>query len=380
MEIIGNVSDDFSPVQLKTNRIFACQRKKAYLYAVNQNTAAIMGTITIKDVAKLLNISISTVSRAFNNKYDINPETRKMILEKCKQLGYVPNPIAKQLSSKKSFMVGVVVPEFVNAFFPRVIMGIQRVMNDAGYQVLIMSSGESASKEIENIKTLEKNNIDGIIVSLSQETRDVSSYQSLLENKIPIIQINRVSQKLPTPKVVFEDYKWACLATEHLINMGYKKIYHLAGPVNLIVSHNRAKGFIDTMKKYNQPLDSKRPLIETGIFIEDGRRIAEMLIASGDVPDAFFCFNDPIAIGAIEVFKEHGFRIPEDVAFVGFTESRLAAHLDPPLSSVEQPAEQMGAKSAEMLLEIINGKRYDEDTVVKLDGKLNIRKSSMRKM
>jgi LacI family transcriptional regulator len=338
-----------------------------------------MGTITIKDVAKLLNISISTVSRAFNNKYDINPETRKMILEKCRQLGYSPNPIAKQLSTKKSYMVGIVVPEFINAFFPRVIMGIQRVMNEAGYQVLIMSSDESALKEVENLKALQKNNVDGVIVSLSQETRDVSYYQNLLEDKTPIVQINRVSQKLETPKVVFEDYKWARLATEHLISMGYKKIYHLAGPVNMIVSHNRAKGFTDMMREHELYLDAKQPVIEAGIFIEDGRKIAEQLIRDKNIPEAFFCFNDPIAIGAIEVFKEHGYRIPQDLAFVGFTESRLAAHLDPPLTSVEQPADEMGSLSAHILLDMINGKKYNSDTIVRLDGKLNIRQSSIRK-
>jgi DNA-binding LacI/PurR family transcriptional regulator len=146
---------------------------------------------------------------------------------------------------------------------------------------------------VENLKALQKNNVDGVIVSLSQETRDVSYYQNLLEDKTPIVQINRVSQKLETPKVVFEDYKWARLATEHLISMGYKKIYHLAGPVNMIVSHNRAKGFTDMMKEHELYLDAKQPVIEAGIFIEDGRKIAEQLIRDKNIPEAFFCFNDP---------------------------------------------------------------------------------------
>jgi LacI family transcriptional regulator len=336
-----------------------------------------MKGITIKDVAKALNISTSTVSRAFNNKYDIQPSTRDMILAKAKEMGYSPNPIAQGLIMHKSFMVGVVVPEFVNSFFPQVIMGIQKELNDAGYQVLIMSSNESAEMELKNVQTLEKNNVDGILISLTHETRDISYCQQLLDSKMPIVQFNRVSQKLNTPKIIFDDCYWAEQATEHLIAQGYKKIYHLAGPNSLIVTHNRIKGFQNAMRKHQLPCDSSC-IIDSGIFIEDGVATAEKLITENNIPEAFFCFNDPVAIGAIEKFSEQGYRIQQDIAFVGFTESRIGKHMTPALTSVEQPAVEIGITASQMLLKMLQLKNFTSNETIVLDGKLNIRDSSRK--
>jgi LacI family transcriptional regulator len=336
-----------------------------------------MKRITIKDVAKALNISTSTVSRAFNNKYDIQPSTKDVILAKAKEMGYSPNPIAQGLIMHKSFMVGVVVPEFVNSFFPQVIMGIQKELNEAGYQVLIMSSNESAQMEIKNVQTLEKNNVDGILISLTHETRDISYFQTLLDNNIPIVQFNRVSQKLNTPKIIFDDCYWAEKATEHLIEQGYKKIFHLAGPNSLIVTHNRIKGYTNAMKKHHLKCDSTC-IFDSGIFIEDGVAAAEKIIEKGDIPEAFFCFNDPVAIGAIEKFRENGYKINEDIAFVGFTESRIGKHMSPGLTSVEQPAEEIGITASKVLLKMLQTKNFNNNDSIVLNGKLNIRGSSIK--
>lgn len=205
-----------------------------------------MKRVTIKDVAKALCVSVSSVSRAINNSYDIHPDTRKMILAKAEEMGYHPNPIAQKLSSDKTKIIGVVVPEFENAFFPKVIMGIQKVMKAAGYQVLIMSSDETASIERENVYALNNYHVDGLLISLSQETRDITYLKELQAQGLPIVQFNRVSQKLETPKVIFDDYQWAYKATEHLIDQGYKKIYHLSGPCNLIVARRAEE---DTCKR-----------------------------------------------------------------------------------------------------------------------------------
>lgn len=341
------------------------------------STLTTMKHVTIKDVAKALNVSISTISRAFNDKYDIHPDTKNIILEKAREMGYSPNPIAQRMTQQKSFLIGVVVPEFINSFFPKIIMSIQKVMNENGYQVLIMSSEESATKELENIQTLEKNMVDGILISLTQETRDISYFQKLLDKGIPIVQFNRVSQKLATPKIIFNDVLWAANATEHLIHQGYQSIYYLSGPNSLILSHNRSKGFIDTLKKYRLPIKENK-IIEAGIFIEDGKRVANELIEANDIPEALYCFNDPVAIGAMEIFKKRGYKIPEDIAFMGFTESRIAIHTSPALSSVEQPTDEFGEIAALSLLEIIKGEQNAIDKTILLGGKLNIRESSIR--
>lgn len=228
-----------------------------------------MKHVTIKDVAKALNVSVSTVSRAFNDKYDIRKETRDYILEKANAMGYHPNPIAKKLLSQCSYNIGVVVPEFINPFFPEVIIGIQDVLFKAGYQVLIMQSNESAINELENIKTLENNMVDGIIISISQETKNIDYYKKLIADGFPFVMFNRVSDELDVPKVIFDDYKWAFFATEHLIYQGYK-IFHFSGPKVLGLSRRRIEGFTDALKKHRIPVTPDL-IIETGLMIAEQR-------------------------------------------------------------------------------------------------------------
>lgn len=335
-----------------------------------------MKHITIKDVARKLNFSVSTISRAFNDKYDIHPNTKELILKTAKEMGYSPNPIARRLTQQRSYLVGVIVPEFINDFFPRVIQGMQKVAKEAGYQLLIMSSNEQAKEELENVKAMERNMVDGIMLSLTQEIQDISYYQEL-NKTIPIVQFNRISQKLETPKVIFDDYTWSMYATEHLIRQGYKNIYDLSGPSNLIISHNRRKGFLAALKKHRMECGNDR-IIETGIFIEDGVKAAKKILAMSYRPDALFCFNDPVAIGVMEELKRNGIRIPDDIALMGFTESRIATHTTPALSSVEQPSEEIGEITAKLLLEQIEKGRTCVAQTIMLNGKVNIRDSSLK--
>ncbi|NWJ51434.1 MAG: LacI family DNA-binding transcriptional regulator [Bacteroidetes bacterium] len=336
-----------------------------------------MKHITIKDVAKKLNLSISTISRAFNDKYDIREDTREQILKCAKEMGYYPNPMAKKLQQQCSYQIGVIVPEFLNSFFPEVIIGIQEITAKEGYQLLIMQSNENADQELANIKTLESSMVDGIIISLSKETKDIAYLQELLDNNFPIIFFNRTISELKATAVVFDDYKWAFFATEHLIQQGYKKIFHLTGPKDLNLCKKRKQGFIDAHRKYN--LDIKPEyIIEGGFFIDDGIRVVNELIKTNNLPDAIFAVNDPSAIGAIKALKKHGFRIPEDVAIVGFTESRLSDVIDPPLTTVMQPTFEIGRTSAQLLIEQIKSKHQIEPKTIVLNGKLNIRESSLK--
>lgn len=336
-----------------------------------------MKHVTIKDVAKKLNCSVSTISRAFNDKYDIRKETRDHILETAKEMGYSPNPMAKSLLKQCSNQIGVVVPEFINAFFPEVIIGIQEVFINKGYQVLIMQSNESHITELENIKTLENNMVDGMIISLSLETKNVDYYKDLIKQGFPLVFFNRVSNELETSKVLFDDYKWAFFATEHLIYQGYKKIFHLGGPDGLVISQNRKNGFIDALRKHKIPFDESS-IIETGFMISDGERIMEKLIIENNLPEAIFAVNDPSAIGAMKMLKKHGYKIPEDVALLGFTESKLAELIDPPLTSVAQPTKEIGRTAAKLLLEQIESKGIFIPQTVILNGRLNVRESSMK--
>lgn len=336
-----------------------------------------MKHVTIKDVAKRLNCSISSVSRAFNDKYDIRKETRELILVTAKEMGYSPNPMAQSLLRQSSKQIGVVVPEFINAFFPEVIIGIQEILLKKGYQVLIMQSNESHSTELENVKTLENNMVDGMILSLSLETKNVDYYKEMIKKGFPLVLFNRVSNELNTSKVFIDDYKWAFFATEHLIYQGYKKIFHLSGPEGLMITKNRKNGFIDAHRKHKLPV-LESSIIETGLMINDGEREMEKLIRNNNLPEAIFAVNDPTAIGAMKTLKKNGYKIPDDVALVGFTETKLAELIDPPLTSVSQPTHEIGKIAAQLLLEQIESKGIFVPQTVILNGRLNVRESSMK--
>jgi len=192
-----------------------------------------------------------------------------------------------------------------------------------------------------------------------------------------LVFFNRVSNELETSKVLIDDYKWAFFATEHLIYQGYKKIFHFAGPSGLMFTNNRKNGFIDAHRKHKLTIN-EGSIIETGLMINDGERVMEKLINDKNLPEAIFAVNDPAAIGAMKMLKKYGFKIPEDVALVGFTESKLAPLIDPPLTSVAQPTKEIGRTAAQLLLEQIETKGIFVPQTVILNGRLNIRESSMK--
>lgn len=336
-----------------------------------------MQYVTIKDVARALCVSAATVSRAFNDKYDVRKETRELILSKAKEMGYKPNPIARKLLQKHSFNIGVIVPEFINSFFPEVIMGIQKVFLEKGYQVIIMQSNECAQTELENILSMEDNMVDGLLISLTKETTNITHLEYLIQEKFPIVLFNRISESLPISKVVFNDYKWALFATEHLIEQGCKKIFHFSGPKHLTLTRNRIRGFERALEKHKLPFDQSQ-IIETGFFIEDGERIMEQLIHTGNLPDGIFATNDPTAIGAMKVLKKHGYKIPDDVAIVGFSNSKMAEIIDPSLTSVQQPTTEMGSIAASLLLEQLTSDENTQPRTIVTEGKLIIRDSSKK--
>lgn len=334
-----------------------------------------MKRITIKDVARKLNVAVSTVSRAYNDKYDIRKETRDRILKTAKEMGYQPNPIAQRLVQQNTFNIGVVVPEFVNAFFPEVIIGIQDVLVKKGYQVLLMQSNECHTTELENVKTLEQNRVDGLIISLAKESHNNEHYIHMLEKGYPMVFFNRVDEKISTSKVVFDDFKWAYFATEHLIKQGYRKIYHFSGHQHLSLFRNRIRGYKKAMEKFNIPYTSEF-IIESGLFMEEGKAMMEKLINSNNIPEAIFAANDFTAIGAMKAIKKAGMKIPEDIALVGFSETKMAEVVDPPLTSVCQPTFEIGKAAAELLIKQISADGFARPETIMLDGKLNIRASS----
>ncbi len=335
-----------------------------------------MKHITIKDIAKKLNVSTSSVSRAFNNKYDIKKETRDLILSTAKEMGYIPNPMAKKLTQNCSLNIGLVVPEIINGYYSEVVIALQKYLTKRGYQVLVMQSDENEDQELKNVKTLINNMVDGLIIAPTVGNKNISYYLEKYNNGYPIVFLNRINDNLPASKVIFNNINWSFFATEHLILQKCKKIYHLAGYKDLSVSKERIQGFKKALKKYK--FSSKYyKIIETGLLAKEGMQVMEDLILKNDIPDAFFCVNDMVALGAMKKLKDNGYKIPEDVAFIGFTETRIAKLVTPQLSSVKQPTFKMAKKAGEILLNKINNSNSKPETAI-FNGELNIRKSSVK--
>lgn len=346
-----------------------------FLPVVNHQTG-MKKYATLKDIAKALNISTATVSRALADRWDVNPETKKIVCEEAKRQNYLPNPMATRLQNKRTKTIGLVVPEFKSAFFPNVIAGIQKVVDEAGFQLLITQSQESMFVEEKNLKLLEGNMVEGILISITREGENDDYYQQLIDCGTPLVFFNRVSAKVDAPKVIIDDYKLAFFATEHLIYNGFKKIYHFEGPVNLSVSKERKRGFIDAMKKHHREI-SENTIKTAGVFSDKGYTAMQGLITKNDLPDAIFCFNDPTALGALKAIKEAGLKCPDDVALVGFSETEVAQLVEPPLTSIEQPTYEIGETAARILIQKIENPICQANETVKLIAKMNVRKSSI---
>jgi len=335
--------------------------------------------ITIIDLAMELNLSPSTVSRALNDRWDVSKETRRKVLEKAEELNYKPNVLSLGLKGFKTFTVGVIIPEFVNSFFAEVLNGINSVLQNHDYQILICQSNEDSDQELSNIRLLESRFVDGYLVSVSDNDANAAYFKALVDKGSPLVFFNRICSRVQVPSVVVDDRKYAYLATNHLIQQGCRRIAHFMGPDNIAVSQDRKMGYLDALKENNIPLDESL-LIPAGIFMEDGAAAAEKLLSDGRaLPDGLFAVNDPCAIGAMKTLKRAGISIPSEVAVVGFSESQMASIVEPGLTSVKQPTFEIGASSARLLLEWIQTGRMPRSRQLKLDASLIVRDSSLKR-
>lgn len=332
-----------------------------------------MKTVTIKDIAKELGVSVATVSRALSGSHEVNSDTKQRVLDKARELRYKPNIHARNLLKNRTAMIGVVVPEFVTFFFPEIIISIQEVMNKAGYQVLICQSNESSKQERRNVQMLEDGMVEGLIVSVAKESRNIELYEGLINRHIPVVFVNRVLPDLEASQVIIDDVKWAFKATEHLIKCGYRTIAHLAGNEHLSVTQRRIQGYTEALRAYDLPVE-ERLIMHVGVQQERAKVGADYLLSLKKRPDAIFAVNDPIAIGTILEFKKRGIRVPEDIAIIGFSESPMGKIME--LSSVAQPTFEIGYAAAELLLKKINDPNSPVETRI-LEAKLNIRNSTI---
>lgn len=333
--------------------------------------------ITIKDIARTLNISPSTVSRALKDHPDISPATKKAVRELAKELDYQPNSIALSLRKSKSFTIGIVIPQIVHHFFSTVISGIEDVAYDAGYHVMICQSNESYEREVLNTQALLASRVDGMLVSVSHETNDVKHFESIIKRGIPVVFFDRVVSSLNTSSVEVDDFGGAYRAVEYLLKSGCRRVAHLAGPENLLNSQNRLRGYKKALDDYGVAQNYEH-IITSGLTIEEGRKACLQLLEENEMPDAIFAANDPLAIGAMQVLKERNISIPEQVSVIGFSNEPLTSLIEPPMTTVEQPGFEMGQMATRLLLQEIDNKNEEQLKSEKkeLKAELVIRKST----
>ena len=303
--------------------------------------------ITIKDIARILGISPSTVSRALKDHPDINTDTKKAVNELARKLKYQPNAVALSLKNSRSNTIGIIIPEIVHYFFSSVISGIEDVASQKGYTVIICQSNESFSREVANANALLSHRVDGILISISKETNSFDHFVNLQEGGIPLVFFDRIAPEINADQIITDDIDASYSSTRHLIENGRKRIAHFAGPQGLVIGRDRLQGYLNALTEAGLPIDN-RLIIEADTFEKARNTVGEMLDA-GIVPDGIFAVNDMTAIGAMQTIMKRGYKVPDDVSIVGFSDGYLSGVTDPHLSSVDQHGYEMGTTAAEML-------------------------------
>jgi DNA-binding LacI/PurR family transcriptional regulator len=330
---------------------------------------------TIRDLALKLHVSVSTISRALRGHQDIRPETKRAVLELAKELNYEPNHVAQSLRIKKTNTLGVIVPEIVMHFFSSTLSGMQEYAATHGYSVMICQSMESSRIEKSNIHTLVSNRVDGLLISLSSDTKNVDHLQQLVAKKIPIILFDRVCDELNVSKVVVDDHAAAFKAVNYLIRTGCRRIAYLGGPKNLHISEQRKRGYLDALIKSNIPIDETLVIHCRDLHTDPGKA-THRLLGLPQLPDAIFCMNDPMAILAMQVLKKHHIKIPEEVSLVGFTNEPMSSFIEPSLTTVSQPSHEMGKTAARLFIAQLERPEAHTPVTTVLPTKLIIRNST----
>lgn len=331
--------------------------------------------ITIKDIARILGISASTVSRALKDHPDISVETKKAVNELAAQLKYQPNAIALSLKQSRSNTIGVIIPEIVHHFFSSVISGIEDIAYKAGYTVMICQSNEKYDREVANANMLQAHRVDGVLVSVAKETTNFDHLRMMKEKGIPLVFFDRIVPGLEADQVVIDDEEAAYKATKHLIDNGRKRIVHFSGPGHLQISTNRKTGYLRAIREAGLAEDPAL-VIEADNF-EKAVVAVRHMVDKGNLPDGIFATNDLTAVGAMQGLQKQGVKIPEQIAIVGFSDGRLSGITNPSLTSVDQHGYEMGSLATEILLQRILSPEENYTSVTRvLQGNLVVRESS----
>ena len=332
--------------------------------------------ISLKDLAKELDVSISTISRALKNHPDISPELTKKIQELAREKNYSPNPLAMGLLRQQTKMIGVIVPDIVTHFFASIISGIESIAKEKGYYIVISSSAESYTKEVESVENLLKSRVEGLIVCISQETKKFTHFEQLVENEIPLVFFDRICETLQVPTVTVDGMEAVKKIIRHFKENGNKRIAYISGPNHLNISKNRKEGYLEGLRECGLEFHPEL-LVECNLSAEDATTATHRLLSLKEKPDAIFGINDTIAFAAMKEIKKQGLKIPEDIALVGFTDEFHSTVVEPALTSVTHPTFQMGQEATRLFFRWIDKGRPFSKNII-LPTELVIRESSVK--
>lgn len=313
--------------------------------------------MTMKDIATQLGVSVATVSRALKNSPNISKQRREMIQRYAREHDYYPNVIAEQLRhsrQKPSQIIGVILPEIVHYYFASILSGIEEKAKERGYRIMVAQSDERYEREVEICESFMKNKVCGIIVSQAKDTERYDHFKKLVTNGIPLVFYDRICPALNASRVVVDDYQGAYKAVSYLIETGCKRIAFFGANMNMQISKNRFNGYKDAL--YHHGMQPHDDLILQCDNRDDAERITPALLRRKDRPDGFFAINDETAIGILYTAKRMGFRVPDDVAVCGFTDSERAVSCDPMLTTVKQDGREVGSQATDVLIDTVEGK------------------------
>ncbi|RSK43949.1 LacI family DNA-binding transcriptional regulator [Hymenobacter rigui] len=340
-----------------------------------------MKRATLRDIAQSLGVTVATVSRALKNYPDISKATKQTVLAAAERLHYAPHPMAVKLRQQAYKVVGVVIPDIIHPFFSDVISGIVDVMEDLGYHIILSQSNESYEKEIRVTQMLQATGVDGLLVCLSNETVDVGHLQALQEYDVPVVLFDKISPLLEASSVVTNDFQGAYDAVAHLLDQGYTRVAHIKGPPHPENTRQRFAGYRAALAAYGLPYRAEYVAECTHVTQDEGAFFNRQFMALAEPPEALFAVTDSVAIGAITALKEAGWRVPQDMAVIGFSDWAVCRLLEPSISSVSQPGYDIGRRASELLLREIRQLREAlplEHSQLVLDARIQIRQSSQR--
>ncbi|WP_078434995.1 LacI family DNA-binding transcriptional regulator [Metabacillus halosaccharovorans] len=327
----------------------------------------------MSDVAKLANVSPATVSRVLSNPDLVSKETREKVMEVINKVNYKPHIVARQFRTKETKIILVVVPDITSAFFSKVLRGIEHVAVQNGYQVILGDTENDTEREQEYINLLLQKQADGMVLLTARQ--DKTQLEEIAEH-FPMVLACEYMDGLNVPTVSIDNISSARKATEHLIQQGHTKIAHITGPINVILSRDRLRGFQQAMMSHDLEIDSA--YIQEGDFtFESGYHQMLKLLALETPPSAVFVFNDEMAMGVIKAVKDSHLSIPENVAVVGFDNIKMSSVIEPNLTTINQPKYEIGKKAMELLLKLINGESLQKKKFVMKD-ELIVRESSVK--